>query len=85
MFGPMRKSSATGPLAAFSVVVSPFAVVIVRGGRTRLLSRLRHQRPGRQAVEWKITQIGRQFCPIDRRHYHRLTLLGHGNRPDQQK
>jgi hypothetical protein len=40
MFGPMRKSSATGALAASSVVVPPFAFVIERGGKTRLLSRL---------------------------------------------
>ena len=36
----MRKSSATGALAASSVVISPFAFVIERGGITRLLSRL---------------------------------------------
>src|SRR5438874_8274472 len=39
MFGPMLKSSATCPLAAFSVMVAPFAVVSMRGGRTRLSSR----------------------------------------------
>ena len=30
-------------------------------------------------MEWKITQIGRKFCLIDRRHYWRLALLGRGD------
>jgi len=85
MFGPMRKSKATGALAASSPVVSPFAVVIEGRRQNQIVVTVeQHQRAGGQPVEWKITQIGRKFCPIYRGHY-RLALLGDANRGDQQK
>ena len=63
MFGPMRKSSATGALAASSVVVSPFALVIERGGRTRLLSRLSNiSAPEDKRYNGRLRRFGGSFA-----------------------
>src|SRR5437868_7780300 len=63
MFGPMRKSSATGVLAASSPVVSPFAVAIVRGARTRLLSRLSNiNAPEDSRCSGRLRRLGESFA-----------------------
>src|SRR6266446_19638 len=63
MFGPMRKSSATGALAASSVVVPPFVVVIERGGRTRLLSRLSNiNAPEDNRCSGRLRRLGGSFA-----------------------
>src|SRR5438309_10077825 len=63
MFAPMRKSSATGALAASSVVVSPFAAVIKRGGRTRLLSRLSNiSAPDDKRWSGRLRRLGGSFA-----------------------
>src|SRR5438270_6433978 len=63
IFGPIRKSSATGALAAFSVAVSPFAVVIERGGRTRLLSRLSNiSAPEDKRWSARLRKLGGSFA-----------------------
>src|SRR5207249_11800131 len=63
MFGPMRKSKATGALAASSPVVSPFAVVIERGGRTRLLSRLSNiSAPEDNRWSGRLRRLGGSFA-----------------------
>src|SRR5205823_13853609 len=68
MFGPMRKSSATGALAASSAVVPPFAVVIERGGRTRLLSRLSNiSPPDDKRWSGRLRRLGGSFRSEERR------------------
>src|SRR5437588_8117029 len=63
IFGPMRKSSATGALPAFSAVVSPFAVVIECGGRTRLLSRLSNiSAPEDKRWSGRLRRLGGSFA-----------------------
>src|SRR5437868_13885828 len=63
MFGPMLKSSATGVLAASSPVVSPFAVAIVRGARTRLLSRLSNiNAPEDSRCSGRLRRLGGSFA-----------------------
>src|SRR5437870_13518650 len=63
MFAPMRKSSATGAFAASSVVVSPFAAVIERGGRTRLLSRLSNiSAPDDKRWSGRLRRLGGSFA-----------------------
>jgi hypothetical protein len=63
MFGPMRKSKATGALAAACIVVSSFAVVIERGGRTRLLSRLSNiNAPEDRRWSGRLRRLGGSFA-----------------------
>src|SRR5438132_14312108 len=63
MFGPMRKSRATGALAAASAVIPPFAVVIERGGRTRLLSRLSNiSAPDDKRWSGRLRRLGGSFA-----------------------
>src|SRR5947207_6123243 len=65
MFGLMRKSSATGAFAASSVVVSPFAAVIERGGRTRLLSRLSNiSAPDDKRWRGRLRRLGGSFARL---------------------
>src|SRR5437773_12366269 len=65
MFGPMRKSRATGALAASSVVVSPFAAVIERGGRTRLSSRLSNiSAPDDKRWRGRLWRLGGSFARL---------------------
>src|SRR5207249_9716157 len=65
MFGPMRKSRATGALAASSVVVSPFAAVIERGGRTRLSSRLSNiSAPDDKRWRGRLRRLGGSFARL---------------------